>query len=198
MSTQALSAPISFLSLLLVQTPVAIWKGAATEQLTGAHLYLDIAKSGYLFHGYSSGMMAWLAITSWWLKVLHQAGARKSATTLLSQLIMSHESFAQHTHCFLCCRQVCLLTMIPLNSLAPGKCSKFKSYCLSDNESALVEVMVQCWTGKNIAGTNNDPVHMYTLPCRNELTHWGRDKMAAVSQTTFSNAFSWMKMYEFR
>ena len=30
------------------------------------------------------------------------------------------------------------------------------------------------------------------------LTHWGRDKMAAVSQTTLSNAFSWMKMYKFR
>ena len=30
------------------------------------------------------------------------------------------------------------------------------------------------------------------------LTHWGRDKMAAVSQTTISNAFSWMKIYTFR
>ena len=30
------------------------------------------------------------------------------------------------------------------------------------------------------------------------LTHWGRDKMAAIFQTTFSNAFSWMKMYKFR
>ena len=30
------------------------------------------------------------------------------------------------------------------------------------------------------------------------LTHWGRDKMAAISKTTFSHAFSWMKMYEFR
>ena len=29
------------------------------------------------------------------------------------------------------------------------------------------------------------------------LTHWGREKMAAVSQTLYSNAFSWMKMYEF-
>ena len=27
------------------------------------------------------------------------------------------------------------------------------------------------------------------------LTHWGRDKMAVIFQT-FSNAFSWMKMYE--
>ena len=31
-----------------------------------------------------------------------------------------------------------------------------------------------------------------------KLTHWGPDKMADIFQTTFSNAFSWMKMYEFR
>ena len=30
------------------------------------------------------------------------------------------------------------------------------------------------------------------------LTHWGRDKMDAISQTTFSSAFSWIKMFEFR
>ena len=29
------------------------------------------------------------------------------------------------------------------------------------------------------------------------LTHWGRDKMAAISQTTLSNPFSWMKLFEF-
>ena len=29
------------------------------------------------------------------------------------------------------------------------------------------------------------------------LTHWGRDKMAAIFQMTFSNAFSRMKIYEF-
>ena len=29
------------------------------------------------------------------------------------------------------------------------------------------------------------------------LTHRGRDKMATISQTTFSNAFSWMKLYKF-
>ena len=27
--------------------------------------------------------------------------------------------------------------------------------------------------------------------------HWGWDKMAAISQTIFSNALSWMKMYDF-
>ena len=30
------------------------------------------------------------------------------------------------------------------------------------------------------------------------LTHWGRDKMAAFSQTTLSNEFSWIKILEFR
>ena len=48
---------ISSLSLLLVQTQAARWKAATPEQLTGAHLYLDIAKSGYLFHWYSGGMV---------------------------------------------------------------------------------------------------------------------------------------------
>ena len=30
------------------------------------------------------------------------------------------------------------------------------------------------------------------------LTHWGQDKIDAILQTTFSNAISWMKMFEFR
>ena len=30
------------------------------------------------------------------------------------------------------------------------------------------------------------------------LTDWGRDKMAAIFQTTFWNGFSWMKMFEYR
>ena len=29
-------------------------------------------------------------------------------------------------------------------------------------------------------------------------THWGRDKMTAILHTTFSNAFSWMKLFAFR
>ena len=36
------------------------------------------------------------------------------------------------------------------------------------------------------------PIH-YVL-----LTHWGHDKMAAILQTTLSNAFSWIKMFEFQ
>ena len=32
------------------------WMVAATEWLTGAHLYLTLANSGYLLHGSSDGM----------------------------------------------------------------------------------------------------------------------------------------------
>ena len=56
MSTQALSAPISSLSLLRVQTQAARWKATTPQQLTSAHLYLDIAKSGYLFHDVGNAM----------------------------------------------------------------------------------------------------------------------------------------------
>ena len=31
-----------------------------------------------------------------------------------------------------------------------------------------------------------------------DLMHWGQDKMVSILQTTFSNAFSWMKMLELR
>ena len=40
--------------------------------------------------------------------------------------------------------------------------------------------------------------HLSLLSGSTILTHWGRDKMAAIFQTTFSNASSWMKMLKFR
>ena len=39
-----------------------------------------------------------------------------------------------------------------------------------------------------------DRVSNYPQPS----THWDRDKMDAISQKTFSNAFSWMKKFEFQ
>ena len=46
-----------------------------------------------------------------------------------------------------------------------------------------------------------DGTDCWNLPSRTTrtcLTHWGRDKMAAILQKTFSNSFSWIKMYEFQ
>ena len=45
---------------------------------------------------------------------------------------------------------------------------------------------------------NLDLAFVVSRMCSCGLTHWGRDKMDAISQTTFSSAFSWMKMFEFR
>ena len=45
--------------------------------------------------------------------------------------------------------------------------------------------------------TGNYLFQNITSPASDGLTHQGRGKMAAIVQTTFSNAFSWMNMYEF-
>ena len=45
---------------------------------------------------------------------------------------------------------------------------------------------------------SRDLCRITSVPNYIALTHWGRDKMTAVSQTTLSNAFSWMKMLAFR
>ena len=53
----------------------------------------------------------------------------------------------------------------------------------------------------NISSTDlgyiQDPNLIINVPA-DVLTHWGRNKMAAILQTIFSNSFSWMKMYESR
>ena len=52
---------------------------------------------------------------------------------------------------------------------------------------------------QTIIRTVDDSVHyrMYDSPVPRELTHPPLDKMAAISQTTFSGAFSWMKSLVF-
>ena len=42
------------------------------------------------------------------------------------------------------------------------------------------------------------PQQMYIYHNSYTLTHWGRDEMNAIMQTTFSSAFFWKKMFEFR
>ena len=54
----------------------------------------------------------------------------------------------------------------------------------------------------SVSSSGRKSKHVFMLPLitalRKELTHWGREKMDAISQTTFSSAFSWMKMFEFQ
>ena len=37
-----------------------------------------------------------------------------------------------------------------------------------------------------------------SITCKSYLRHWGLAKIAAILQTTFLNAFSWMKTFEFK
>ena len=57
-----------------------------------------------------------------------------------------------------------------------------------DNKVALLQVMAWHQTGSK---PFPEPVYWHHI-----ASYWGRDKMAVIFPTTFSNAFSWMKMYE--
>ena len=58
---------------------------------------------------------------------------------------------------------------------------------------ALMKVIWLMWKRLVRSWRRKGPWHQWYLL----LTHWGRDKTAAIFQTTFSNAFCWMNMYEF-
>ena len=67
---------------------------------------------------------------------------------------------------------------------------KLKLYFLGDNESNRHWL----WNKEGI----NSPYYSSLIFQEIHLTHWGRDKMAAISLTKLSIAFSWIKMLEFR
>ena len=53
--------------------------------------------------------------------------------------------------------------------------------------------------GTNEMGDQWDGDKTWNLSCKViPLTHWGRNKMTAISKTTFPKAFSWMKFDDFR
>ena len=52
------------------------------------------------------------------------------------------------------------------------------------------------WNIIYLCSTEHTMMH-YKNSTEERLTHWGRDKIAAISQATFSKAFAWTKMYEF-
>ena len=52
------------------------------------------------------------------------------------------------------------------------------------------------WLQSTIQITDyQDQLCSIKTPVNNELTHWGWDKMAVISQTEFSNKFLWMKTF---
>ena len=59
-------------------------------------------------------------------------------------------------------------------------------------------VTLSLWSSYMIFHVELQIVVISLCPCQCLYSVWGRDKMDAISQTTFSSTFSWMKMFEFR
>ena len=78
-----------------------------------------------------------------------------------------------------------------------GICCSFRAVAARRKYPGFMLFIVQVPTKQpwRYGGTKLVPKHNTT---QWGLTHWGRDKMAAVSQTTLRKAFSWMQMLEFR
>ena len=73
-----------------------------------------------------------------------------------------------------------------------------KSFLVKNKDSFVLRIQyVGCWWPvlRYIDGLVQDCSNSSALTM--ELTHWGQNKMTAISQTTLSNAFSWMKMVQF-
>ena len=59
--------------------------------------------------------------------------------------------------------------------------------------------LVTSWSNVTVqyAFWTTGPALLHWVSLIHGLKHWGRDKMATIFQTTFSNAFSWVKMHQF-
>ena len=129
--------------------------------------------------------------------------------TMISRVILQCPK--NHGNCIikgintLMTRQMVLIFAVKCNSVYEY-CSIFISILLRFvprglNEPSLDHIMAWCRRrGGGFNWTTDGLVYwrIYALFGLDELTHWGRNKMDAISQTTSSSAFSWMKMFEFR
>ena len=67
------------------------------------------------------------------------------------------------------------------------------------DDAGLDDSLIATQTEKNIMVHNKDSVgHLPWDQVKVQLTPWGRDKMTAIFQMTFSNVCSWMKTFEFQ
>ena len=124
------------------------------------------------------------------LAKIHSARNHLYGENFKLQLCMCGQSPALATH-----------TNFQLEILIRSKISAIHKFHENILESSwnLSETIPWCWPGTHF--TQSLWAHNPNLVKRRdalEISHWGRDKMASVSQTTLSNAFSWTKMLEFR
>ena len=83
----------------------------------------------------------------------------------------------------------------PLTHITADVYTVFNLECLDLKGHVICFVDWQTMLG-TVDSQASFPIDQPFTTCR--LTHWGREEIDAISQTTFSNAFYWMKMYWFR
>ena len=69
---------------------------------------------------------------------------------------------------------------------------KYKDYIAINFANVLAALLCK------LCGDQGQNIQITAAGIFNFLSHWGQDEMATILQTTLSNAFSWMKMLEFR
>ena len=89
--------------------------------------------------------------------------------------------------CIFMNEKFCILLKISLKFVPKGPV---------DSTPVLVQEMARRPTGKKPYNVDNNGIR-YSVWVAGQLTHLPMQKMIAISQTTFSNAFSWMKSFVF-
>ena len=114
-----------------------------------------------------------------------QHGRRDFALCLETNWILKYWFRSEHCEY---CENISLKTY---RWLMPGTvCPKWSSGCENHSDQwAIMRLSLR---------TENWSLLLYNQNSLQLLTHWGRDKMDAISQTKFSSAFSWMKMFQFQ
>ena len=95
----------------------------------------------------------------------------------------------------LCGFRVCLYTVLVIS--VPYAIFTKLHYSDFTQASSCLKLLATRLFVLTTTGTGYEQRHRSSILLTLFLTHWGRDKMAAVSQRTLSSAFSWMKMLEF-
>ena len=100
---------------------------------------------------------------------------------------------------FLVFKSLQFISKVSANEKKSYICSIFSNWLrtwpATDRRWALTDLETRCTDSTRMRGKGSLP-NMWNRSTH--LTHVSRDKMASIFQTTFSNTFSWMKIYGFR
>ena len=126
----------------------------------------------------------------WILTVGHEVGIGTSSDLGCAELILTYQKIYLHFLSFLKTKMIHVIEIL----LMQDKGTRTSS-CTDVNFVAVVPPITIAKTSSVIVLTSI--YRNIQVSAHKWLTHSGRDKMAAIFQTTFSNVFSWMKMNEF-